>query len=386
MTGGSTILETILSDIQKLRRRLHTRPELSGAEAETARIIHDYFHDLKPDAIITGLGGHGVAVAFDGQKTGPVVMLRCELDALPIPEDNRFEYKSQVPGVSHKCGHDGHMAVLAGVGGLLSNRRPNKGRAILLFQPAEETGAGAAAVLSDRRFELIKPDFAFALHNLPGYPHGQLLLKSGPVTCASAGVTFRLTGKRAHAAEPGAAKNPALALAELTTRLCKLTARKAFKNAFAQVSIVHAELGEPGFGTTPGHGILSATLRTESDETMEKLKNAAIELAGRLANRDLLLLETGFSDVFPAGINSDSAVDIVKKAAGRANIKITTLDRAFRWSEDFGRFSSVCESAFFGMGAGEQTPPLHHPGYDFPDELLPHACKLFEAIVRILAD
>lgn len=385
MTCYQESFVSLIPSLTKLRKKLHRHPELSGTETETAQLIHDYFHDLKPDAIITGLGGHGVAIVYDGREPGRTLLLRCELDALPIQEANQFNHRSAVQGVSHKCGHDGHMAILAGVGHILSKKRPDTGRVVLLYQPAEETGAGAAAVLSDPRFKLVIPDMAFALHNLPGYPIGEIVLRSGPVTSASAGITFRFTGKRAHAAEPEAAVNPARALADLIAGLTALTGVN-IPNSHCHISIVHAELGEPGFGTTPEHAALSATLRAETEGGMERMHDDAIDLANKLARRENLNLDITRSDVFPAGVNSDDAVDMIKKAATDCGLKIRELDRAFRWSEDFGRFTSVCPCGFFGLGAGEQTPALHSRDYDFPDAILSDACCILEAIINQLTE
>ena len=206
----------------KFRREIHQFPELSGLEAETAKRVLQFFQPLNPDLTITNLGGHGLAFVF-GQSVGPTVLLRCELDALPIKEENEFSYRSESPFISHKCGHDGHMAILSAVGMRLSKQRPTKGRVVLLFQPAEEVGSGSSAVISDPQFQTIKPDFAFALHNLPGFPFGQIVLRHGVFACASRGMSISLKGKTAHAAQPDTGISPAPAMCQVISELEKKT-------------------------------------------------------------------------------------------------------------------------------------------------------------------
>ena len=140
---------TDLTDLTELRRALHRRPELSGHEGATARCITDALRALAPTQVITGLGGHGVAAVFDSATPGPTVLFRAELDALPIAETSDLPWASDIQGKGHLCGHDGHMAMLLGLGRLIARRPPTSGRIVLLFQPAEEIGAGARAVLSD---------------------------------------------------------------------------------------------------------------------------------------------------------------------------------------------------------------------------------------------
>ena len=179
-----------IAELISFRRDLHRAPELSGAEVATAAAVQRFLAG-GPDHVIAGLGGTGLAAVYDGAAPGPTVLLRAELDALPITEQSTAAHRSAVPGTAHLCGHDGHMAILCGMGRLLQRARPPRGRVVLLFQPAEETGAGAAAVLDDPRFADLAPDAALALHNLPGLPLGHAALISGPACCASRGLLKR---------------------------------------------------------------------------------------------------------------------------------------------------------------------------------------------------
>lgn len=249
-----SISDTDLTDLITWRRHLHTMPEVSGEEIETAAEVVRFLSMSEPDEIVTGLGGTGVAAVFNGRDAGPTVLFRAELDALPIPEITDIAYRSRKPGKGHMCGHDGHMAMVAALSRAFRRQRPASGRVILLFQPAEETGAGAAAVLADPAFEAIKPDYAFSLHNIPGLPLGHSWVKSGPVNCASCGLKIELKGKTAHASSPESGKSPALAISELIPALTALRQGRIENEDLVLTTVTHVSIGEPTFGVSPARG------------------------------------------------------------------------------------------------------------------------------------
>lgn len=370
----------ISSAVASLRHQLHKHPELSGRERNTARTIVEFFSALKPDNTIEELGGHGLAFVFAGNQAGPTVLLRCDMDALPICELNTLEYRSDLDGVSHKCGHDGHMAILAAVGEALAKQRPSRGRVVLLYQPAEENGEGAAAVLADPKFTQIKPDFAFALHNLPGYPLGQIILRPGSFNCASRGMCIRLEGRTAHAAQPETGLSPARLMCQLVQQLPQLPPSLVPEAQLAFVTVVGARLGDKAFGTAPGKAEIWATLRSETNKDMRNIIQYAETLVRKGAAEQGLQVDIQYEDVFPATVNSEVASKLVIAAAGENPIVIP--DKPFRWSEDFGRIAASCEGALFGIGAGQDTPDLHNPDYDFPDALLAPAKEIFMHILQ----
>ena len=174
--------DALMSELADIRHRLHQTPELSGQESGTAASVRDFLRRYNPDRIISGIGGNGVAAIFGSGQAGPSVLVRCELDGLPIEETGNPEYKSRSPGKGHQCGHDGHMAIVIGVAAQLSENKLPHGRVALLFQPAEETGKGARAVIADPKFEEIRSDLVLSLHNLPGRKIHSILLKPGTST------------------------------------------------------------------------------------------------------------------------------------------------------------------------------------------------------------
>ena len=274
------------SEVEKLvalRRKLHGLAEASDGEKETAAFIRSFLEPHQPDQIISGIGGHGLAAIYRGKHEGPAVLFRCELDALPIPESIPLDYGSGRDGISHKCGHDGHMAVVSGLAPLLHERRPERGAVILMYQPAEETGQGARRVLDDPKYSGLAPDYVFALHNLPGYPLGRVILMEGTFASASTGLIVELKGATSHAAEPNRGRSPALAAAQLIQGFTAMPQECTALHEAALVTVIHARVGERAFGTTPGEGVVMATLRTHGPRTMEVLSRRCEDFARKVA-------------------------------------------------------------------------------------------------------
>ncbi|HET8726702.1 MAG TPA: amidohydrolase [Alphaproteobacteria bacterium] len=369
-------------ELVEWRRKLHRMPELSGEEKETAREVRMLLASTGADRVITGLGGHGVAAVYDGAEPGPTVMFRAELDGLPIEEISDIPHCSAVMGKGHLCGHDGHMAILAALARGLGRKRPQRGRAVLLFQPAEEDGSGAAAVIADPKFREIAPDFAFALHNLPGIPLGRVALAEGPVNCASRGLSVVLTGKTAHASMPESGTSPMNAVASLMPALTALGSGGPMDGEFAMVTVTHAMMGEPAFGIAPGHAEVWATLRTLTDARMADLCAKAERLVADAAIAQRLRVEMAYHDVFEHCENAPEAVAHLRRALDAEGISHDHGNLPIRASEDFGRFGEKAPAAMFFLGAGERHPSLHNPDYDFPDDLIGIGARVFMRTLR----
>jgi len=363
-----------------LRHKLHQHPELSNTEAGTAARLVKYLAPLSPDQIITGIGGTGVAVCFGDGATGITVMLRCELDALPIAETNAVNYRSITAGISHKCGHDGHMAILAAVAQYYAKNRPKAGRVILLFQPAEETGEGAKRVLEDKIAQQLKPNFVFALHNVPKHSMGEVFIKTGTICCASRGVIIRLKGKTAHAAQPETGNSPVKAVYQLLPLFEQLPMLINSKSDFTFATVVGVKLGEKAFGTSPADAEIYVTLRSEHDHEMKRLAEIIHAKVKTLAIEHKLAYSIESEDVFDATVNHEEAVAIITSALSEEPVHLTP--HPFPWSEDFGQFTSLYCGALFGLGAGEETPALHNSDYDFPDQLIETGSRYFIKITE----
>ncbi len=378
-----------------LRRRLHTVPELAGQETVTADILTQQLTACGPDEILTGLGGHGLAAVFAGAEgnispngePSPTVVFRAELDALPVTESNTFAHASQNAGASHACGHDGHMAILVGLAHWLADHRPHRGRIVLLIQPAEETGTGARQIMAEPRFQALTPDWFFALHNLPGYQLGQVLVRPGPFAAGSVGARIQLTGQTSHAAYPEQGKSPAQAMSTLITDLVSLPIPLEQSDRLAMVTIVHARLGETSFGTSPGRAEIGATLRSDSDQTLAELKQMTLQTACRIAENHDLDCKVEWIDPFPVTHNDTDAAQLVTTAARNLGLVVAEMaESPFRWSEDFGWYTwQEGKGALFCLGAGRRQQPLHAADYDFPDRLIEPGVKLLIHLASSLA-
>ena len=368
--------------LTQFRRKLHQNPELSGHESWTAKQLVEELKKCEPDQIWTHVGGHGVVAAFDSGFDGPKVMLRADMDALPIQEVNTFEYRSKFQNVSHKCGHDGHSTILLGVAQFLQQQPPKKGKVLLLFQPAEENGEGARAVIEDEKWQEMQPDYVFALHNLPGFPLGQIVVKPNTFTASVNSLIIHLKGKTSHAAEPEHGLNPALALAKIIEQVLKLANNDAEDEAMRVITVVHIHLGELAYGISAGQGSLHLTLRCWNDEHLEKLEKDIRETAKKNALEERLEVSFEETQRFHANQNDAEAVTWVRKAAQAANLDLLDKKMPFKWGEDFGLFTAKYPGCMFGLGGGESLPALHNPDYDFPDEITPSGVQIFTQIIN----
>ncbi len=372
-----TLTNRDIEDLVAFRRELHRFPEISNEEAETAGRVVAFLTETGADEVITGLGGHGVAFVYDSGVAGPTVLFRAELDALPIAEISDIPHRSEIAGKGHMCGHDGHTAILAALGRLFGRQRPATGRVVLMFQPAEETGDGAAGVTADPRYGAIRPDFAFSLHNLPGTPLGHVRLKAGVVNCASRGMRIVFEGKEAHSSMPESGLSPMRAISRLMPQLAALGGGSFTSDDFAMATVTHASMGEPVFGVAPGRAEVRATLRTRLDARMADLCTAAEELAREAAAADGLTCSIDYHEIFVASLNDAEATAHLAAALDAEGISHDGEQLPMRASEDFGLFGHGSRSAMLYLGAGVDRPNLHNPDYDFPDDLIPIGTRIF---------
>ena len=365
--------------IIKLRHEIHKYPEVSNKEYNTSKRILNYISEFKPDEIVH-LGKTGLAFVFIGKDKGKTIVFRAELDALPIKEKTNVEYASKNDYVAHSCGHDGHMTILTGLAQKIAENRPKKGRIILLFQPAEEVEQGAKDVVENPLFIQFKPDYMFALHNVPEFEKHKILLKKGCFASASKGMTIKLTGKTAHAAEPENGINPANAISEIIKTLHQIRDNKNIFESFILLTFIHIQLGEISFGTSPGYAELRVTLRAFENKDMKLLTDKCEKIINEIAKKEKLACDICYSEVFPATVNNDDCVDIVEQSAAQLNLDVQKLNKPFRWSEDFGYYTEKYSACFFGLGSGKNQPKLHNPEFDFPDDIIETGINIFYKI------
>lgn len=371
-----------LKAIQKLRKELHRHPDLSGNEANTAKRIKKFIESHHKTEIVEHLSGHGLAAIYTYSENGPTVMIRCELDALPIQENNSFEYRSTVNGVSHKCGHDGHMAMVAGLIFWIKKQDFRSGKIILLFQPAEETGQGANKIINDPEYKRLNPDFVFALHNIPSEPLHSILLLKDNFSATVISLAIDVTGKECHAAEPHQGINPAMAISNIISEFELLNNDNLADEDFSLLTCIHINMGQKSYGISPAKGELHYTIRTWSVESMARLKTRITDILTSICDRHQLKVHIKWLEYFPAVKNDPSCVSMVKEAAKSNGYQIIEKPYSYRFGEDFGWFSQKHKTAMFGLGSGFNTPALHHADYDFPDEILETGMNMFKTIIN----
>ena len=364
-----------------IRKEFHAHPEVSSQEYATQQRILEFLK-THTKANFTEIAETGILATFDGGNHGPTIMIRGDIDALPIQEINTFAHHSKTEGISHKCGHDGHTAILLGLALQLEKKPITRGKVLLLFQPAEENGMGAQSVLEDSNFQKNKIDYVLALHNLPGIEKHEIVVKENEFTANVKSIIIKLHGKTAHAAEPEFGHNPATATAEILQYAEKHTHNQADSPGFFLVTPVCVSLGEKAYGISAGYGELHLTIRSWSTDLMNK-KCAALErFIEKKCEQHHLTPEVSWTQIFYANLNHPETVRIIKEAAKQNKLKIIEASTPFKWGEDFGLFTQQFKGAMFGIGAGKNTPALHNPDYDFPDDITPTGVAMFNTIIN----
>ncbi len=359
-----------LEKIVALRQGLHACPERSGHETRTMATIAAFLTE-NTSLALWDMGGWLLATHWEGDGM-PAVGFRADMDALPI--DGR-------DGASHRCGHDGHSAMLCGLALLLEGRRTGR-NVHLIFQAAEETGEGAKRVI-DGWPELKTLQAVYALHNIPGHPKGAVLMRRGCFSCASCGHIARLTGRPAHAAYPGDGANPVELLCRLALETPEMIAD--ILNGDSRLLMrtpIGLNAGGEDFGISAHEGRLCQTLRGHRKADIDALIQK-IEARARAGCREAgLSCEFEVRDAFPDTTSDDVRFDDALNRFRAAGLPVRLLDEPMRWSEDFGWLLKQVPGVYFGIGAGEDWPGLHTEGYEFDDGLIGVGVRAFEALIE----
>ncbi len=366
----------------QFRHELHQFPEVSCLEVETQKRIKAFVSQFNP-VQSTEVGKTGLLFQYGRDTEGPVTLIRADIDALPIREVNTFAHRSCNEGVSHKCGHDGHTAILARVASWLAEKPVSSGRVYLLFQPAEENGKGAEAVLNDPVLASIHPDRVFALHNLPGYREGTIVCKPGSFTSSVLSLIVSFTGKVSHSAEPEKGLNPAYSMADFILQTRLIQHPDAQSDEFALITPVYTTMGEKSYGISAGYGEVHLTLRTRNAERMERLTRQLLSLLANISTHSGIEIKTAYTEAFYASENDREAFAQIKQRAQKLGYSFIEKQEPFKWGEDFGLFTQKYKGAMFGIGNGENSPALHNDDYDFNDNLIEPAARLFLELIEV---
>ena len=364
-------------EVVELRHELHAHPELSMQESGTkARLMA--FLRAHTALELHDMGRWFYAVYRAAAPTDKPIAYRADFDALPIAESPELcPYASQNPGVSHKCGHDGHSAALCAFA-LELERRGAARDVYLVFQHAEEIGSGGEECAA----ELIRLGVSevYAVHNLPGVALGAVAAPDGVAQFASTGMVLAFTGTPSHACYPENGRNPAFAISELVLALEELRRSGNYRD-LTLITVISVQVGEAAFGTSPGDGKLLLTVRAALGDELDDLLRRIAALAEEKARAHGLTLNVSYEDTFPETYNHPAQAEKMRRAATAAGLPVAELAERFRASEDFGWYTRVLPGAMAYVGAGEEHAPIHTVNYDFPDEIIPVIVKLFAGLL-----
>jgi hippurate hydrolase len=360
------------AEITAWRREFHAHPELQYDVHRTAASVAEKLKSFGCDEVVTGIGKTGVVGVIRGRKPGAkVVGMRADMDALPIEEASSLPYKSTVPGKMHACGHDGHTAMLLGAAKYLADTRNFAGTAVMIFQPAEEGGAGARAMLRDGLFDRFGIQEVFGMHNYPQMPIGEFAIRSGPMMASTDSIAIKLEGKGSHAAWPHLGVDPVLVGAQIVNALQSIVARNVDPLEAAVISICVFQAGQAD-NVIPQTATLRGTVRTLSPAVRELVKKRVHEVVEGTAKLHGAKADLSYTAGYPVLVNDEGraafAASVAAEIAGKDKVDRNTPP--LMGAEDFAYMLEERPGAFIYVGNGDSAM-LHHPAYDFNDDAIP---------------
>jgi amidohydrolase len=365
------ILPGVIAD----RRHFHEHPEMAFHEFETSRIVAERLTALGFDEVLTGVGKTGVIGILNGHKPGKVVALRADMDALPIYEENDVEYRSQTDGVMHACGHDAHTAILLGAARVLASKRGEfAGTIKLFFQPAEEGGGGALAMIADGALENPKVDAAFGLHVAQFAPTGVIQVKDGPQMAAVDGFTIRVIGKGGHGAQPHLTIDPIVAGSQIVSAIQTIVSRNVDPILPGVVTVGSFHSGQAS-NVIPNTAEMTGTIRSAKQDQREFMRDRLIEVATGVGKALRAEVEVIIGNGAGPTVNTPEAAQLVRDVATEiVGPERVITGEMISASEDFGEFTSIVPGAFFFLGTHSEekgfTAAHHHPQFDIDEEPL----------------
>ena len=355
------------------RRHLHAMPEILYEVHETAAFVAGKLREFGCDEVATGIGRTGVVGIIRGSLgAGATVALRADMDALPLNEITGKPWASKTAGKMHACGHDGHTAMLLGAAKYLAETRQFAGSVAVVFQPAEEGGAGGKAMVEDGMMERFGISRVFGMHNMPGLPVGRFAIRPGPIMAATAEFTIKVEGKGGHAAMPHTTLDPVAAASQIVLALQTIVSRTVDPIDSAVVSVTKFHAGD-AYNVIPQTAALAGTVRTLREEVATLIFSRMRAICDGIAAASGVSVDLAIAVNYPVTRNDPQeagfAAEIAGEVAGAANVDPAVLP--VMGGEDFSYMLNARPGAFIFAGNGE-TAGLHSPAYDFNDELIPY--------------
>jgi amidohydrolase len=358
-------------EITAWRREMHMHPELLYDVQRTAASVVEKLKSFGCDDVIPGIGRTGVVGVIKGRKPGnKVVGMRADMDALPLEEETGLPYKSQVPGKMHACGHDGHTAMLLGAAKYLAETRNFAGTAVVIFQPAEEGGAGGEAMVKDGLMTRFDIQEVYGMHNYPGLPIGEFAIRAGAIMASADHIEIDLEGKGGHAARPQIAVDTILVGCQIINQLQSIVSRNVDPLEAAVVSVCMFQAGHTD-NVIPQHAKLRGTARALTPEVGDLLRKRINEIVEGTAKLYGAKAKLTYSNGYPVVVNHERETAFAASVAGEIAGKDKVNDCPPRMAaEDFSFMLNERPGAFIFVGNGDSAG-LHHPAYDFNDEVIP---------------
>jgi amidohydrolase len=371
-------------EITTWRRDFHENPELLYDVHRTAGIVAERLKEFGCDEVATGIGRTGVVAVIKGKtnKSGKVIGIRADMDALPIEEQSSAAHKSKVPGKMHACGHDGHTAILLGAAKYLAETRNFDGTAVMIFQPAEEGGGGADAMIKDGFLERFGVQEVYGLHNMPGIPVGSFGIRSGPLMAAADRFEIEIEGKGGHAARPHECIDTLLVACQVVTALQTVVSRNVDPLQSAVVSVCSFQAGN-AFNVIPQKARLLGTVRTLTDEVRDLCETRVRSLVETICAAYDAKATMDYRRGYPVTRNHPEQTDFITRAAAAVG-GVTSVDTEYlplMGAEDFSYMLEKRPGAYIFLGNGD-TAGVHHPAYDFNDEAIPYGVSLWAKVVE----
>jgi hippurate hydrolase len=375
-------------EIREWRRDLHAHPELMFDVHRTAKTVADKLRAFGCDEVVPGIGRTGVVGVIRGRKDAgggraKVIGLRADMDALPIEEATGLPYKSTTPGKMHACGHDGHTAMLLGAAKYLAETRNFGGTAVVIFQPAEEGGGGGREMVNDGMMDRFGIEEVYGMHNYPGMPIGQFGMRSGPIMAAADYVSIEIEGKGAHAARPHLGIDPILVGSQIVSQLQSIVSRNVDPLESGVVSICVFQAGTTN-NVIPQTANLAGTIRSLTDKVRDLLEKRVREIAEGVAALHGASVKLRYTRGYPVTVNhaeqTSFAAGVASEIAGKDRVNDTLPP--MMGAEDFSYMLNARPGAFVFVGNGESSAGLHHPAYDFNDEIIPLGSSYWVRLVE----
>jgi len=373
-------------DIQAWRRDIHAHPELQYDVHRTAGFVADRLREFGCDEVVTGLGRTGVVGVIKGRKPGDngehkVIGLRADMDALPIEEATDLPYASRTPGKMHACGHDGHTAMLLGAARYLAETRNFAGDAVVIFQPAEEGGAGAAAMIKDGLMDRFRIETVYGMHNNPGLPVGSFSIRPGPLMAATDAIDIKIEGHGGHASRPHLAIDSVLVGAQLITSLQSIVSRSIDPLESVVVSVCEFHAGSAR-NVIPQTAELGGTARTLTEEVRGLVEKRVREIVAGVAQMTGARIDLVYERGYPVTVNhaaqTEIAVQVAREIAGDKNVRDMP---PMMGAEDFSYMLEARPGAFIFCGNGDSAG-LHHPAYNFNDDAIVYGTSYWIKLVE----